>query len=364
MDANPKDINRLRLEVEQKLVEWVNGNKSRRHVVTTSLVAKQIGVTTKQLESYYDQVIKIGFYAWLARLRVIDAKEVIEQHSEWDDSQVADYVGFDSADEFISAYVRINGMTPSEWRDTVFWGNGIMPPHIKRIVDKLDPYISEWESKKGYCEKSVSRKELMKRFDTYEAEFDIYYSSVFQASFEQRLEYLRVEEAKRIMTDNPSVDSSALAAQVGYSSPFVFYQAFHKLTKQTTTEWRISRGLCVSDGRKDSFPFDDEPVVEWVKKKGYCTPRLTIKDVAKQLGFAENRLAQFLWLKENCSFAEWIDKLRLEESKRLLARRPRLTSKQVEERVGYSGRLPFGKWFEGLTGMSIESWQDGSDRKS
>ncbi len=78
MDLDPKDINRLRLDVESKLAEWVKANKSRRHVVTTSTVAKQIGVTTKQIEAYFENIIKMGFYAWLARLRVIDAREVIE----------------------------------------------------------------------------------------------------------------------------------------------------------------------------------------------------------------------------------------------------------------------------------------------
>ena len=51
--------------------------------------------------------------------------------------------------------------------------------------------------------------------------------------------------------------------------------------------------------------------------------------------FSENRLSQFLFLTENCTFAEWIDKLKLEEAKRLLSKHPRLTVRQVEERIGY-----------------------------
>ena len=356
MDLNPKDINRLRLDVESKLAEWVKANKSRRHVVTTSTVAKQIGVTTKQIEAYFEYIIKMGFYAWLARLRVIDARDVIEQHVDWDDSRVADFVGFDSADELVSAYVRINGVTPSDLRDSVYSDLGKMPPHIERIVKKLAPFITEWESNKGYCDRSVSKSVLIRQFDTYDAEFDIYYSSVFQTSFEQRLEQLRIEEAKRIMMNSPSVASAEIADLVGFSSPFVFYQIFHQLNGLTPTEWKISQGLADSNSRRDSFPFDDEPVVEWIKKKGFCTPRLTIQVVAKQLGFSENRLSQFLCLTGNCTFAEWIDKLKLEEAKRLLSKRPRLTVRQVEERIGYSNKLPFAKWFESQTGKTPENW--------
>lgn len=356
MDVSPKEINSLRLEVESKLAEWVKGNQSRRHVVTTYSVAKQIGVSTKEIESYFEHIIKIRFDDWLTILRAIDAREVIQQHVDWDDSRVADYVGFDSAKEMISAYVRINGMAPSDWRDRNYSEMRKMPPHIERIVNRLNPYITEWESNKGYCNRSISKKALMEKFDTYDAEFELYYSFVFQTSFEQRLEQLRIDEAKRIMTKNPSATSSEIADLVGFSGSFAFEQIFHRRNKQTTTEWKIGQGLIDSNSRRDSFPFDDEPVVEWIQKKGFCSPRLTIKVVARQLGFSENRLAQFLWLTENCSFEEWIDKLKLEEAKRLLSKRPRLNAWQVEERIGYSSKLPFAKWFENQTGKTPENW--------
>lgn len=345
MSENNIYTDSLKTIIEPKLDAWVNSKMSRHLVVTIALIAKQIEVTVEQLGAYYDSVINIDFLTWLTKIRVKDAQEVIRIHRDWEDTRVATFVGFRSADELILAYKRINGMTPSAWRKSSYCSMGKMPWYIERIVVRLAPQIIEWELQKSYCDKTVTRNKIYKLFNTYEAELDLYYSSVFQTSFEKRLDFLRIEEAKRIISKHPTISSSEVADMVGYSSAFVFCQVFYNLVKQMPKEWKKVQGLDVEDLNKESSPFDDEPVKEWIQKKGFCASNLKLREVAKILGFSEQRLAQYILLTEDCSFSDWIEQLKLEEAKRLLSLRPGISMQDIEKRIGYSGRQPFTQWF-------------------
>lgn len=224
-----KELDNIRLVVEDRLHNWIKTSKSRRHVITIPSLAKQLDLPTKQVQTYFDKVCPLGFYGWLAKVRAKAAQEVISQHCDWDDIKVAQYVGLDTSHELEVVFKCTNGMTPSRWRDSVYQYDGKMPPHIQRVVDSIAPKLTEWEKNKGYCSLNVSVKDLSKQLDIPNHELELYISVIHPKGFDKHIDQLRISESKKIMTQNPSLSTSDVAKMVGYSGLFTFSQAFYRL---------------------------------------------------------------------------------------------------------------------------------------
>ena len=59
----------------------------------------------------------------------------------------------------------------------------------------------------------------------------------FGCTFYQFVNKYRIEEAKRLMTEQPNLKMTDVAAQSGFSSPSVFAQTFSKVTGMSPREW-------------------------------------------------------------------------------------------------------------------------------
>ena len=79
--------------------------------------------------------------------------------------------------------------------------------------------------------------------------------------------------------------------------------------------------------------------------------RITLNEVARELGESPSAITHRLQRKFGLSFSEYIGRLRVEEAKSLL-RRTRLTATEIARRVGVRDQSQFSKLFkrhEGLT---------------
>ena len=93
-------------------------------------------------------------------------------------------------------------------------------------------------------------------------------------------------------------------------------------------------------------------VNEWVGEKKFCREGLTIKDVASEMGTNQSYLSQYL---NNClkmSFSVWLNTLRIEESKILLASSDKLSIEEVGIKVGIPQNYNFSRWFKTVTDMT------------
>lgn len=94
------------------------------------------------------------------------------------------------------------------------------------------------------------------------------------------------------------------------------------------------------------------PSVErWVSEKNYCTPNLTIKDVAAQIGTNHNYLSQYINNCLNMTFQLWLNTLRIEESKHILTNE-NITIEEVGAKVGILESYNFSRWFKNVTGTT------------
>lgn len=92
-------------------------------------------------------------------------------------------------------------------------------------------------------------------------------------------------------------------------------------------------------------------VERWVANKCYCTPNLSIKEVAAQIGTNHNYLSQYINNTLETTFQLWLNTLRIEESKHILISE-NITIEEVGGRVGIPQSYNFSRWFKTITGTT------------
>ena len=99
-------------------------------------------------------------------------------------------------------------------------------------------------------------------------------------------------------------------------------------------------------------------VESWVKEKRYCAPDLNIKEVASQMGTNRNYLSQYINNTLDITFQLWLNTLRIEEGKRMLATEKK-TIEEVGKQVGFSENYNFSRWFKTITGTTPRRFREG-----
>ena len=95
------------------------------------------------------------------------------------------------------------------------------------------------------------------------------------------------------------------------------------------------------------------PMVEkWVNEGGYRQAELTIKNVAADMGTNQNYLSQYLNNHLDMTFQVWLNTLRIEEGKRILASGEKISIEEVGVRVGIPQSYNFSRWFKAITNMT------------
>ena len=103
--------------------------------------------------------------------------------------------------------------------------------------------------------------------------------------------------------------------------------------------------------RRDIAGKIDAGIGRWVANKSFCSPELSIKDVAVQIGTNHSYLSQYLNNTLGVTFQIWLNTLRIEESKRILTTE-NITIEEVGARVGIPQSYNFSRWFRVVTGTT------------
>lgn len=93
-------------------------------------------------------------------------------------------------------------------------------------------------------------------------------------------------------------------------------------------------------------------VYKWVENKGYCKSDITIKDVAAEMGTNHNYLSQYINNALGMTFQQWLNTLRIEESKKILLSDRNLSIEEVGASVGIPQSYNYSKWFKAVTDMT------------
>lgn len=114
-------------------------------------------------------------------------------------------------------------------------------------------------------------------------------------------------------------------------------------------------GTGLSEGEKRRI---EKASREWVEAGGYLKPNLTLTSVADEMHLQRYLLKAWLRETEYGKLSSWINYLRTEEAKRLMAEHPEWSLDIVSEHCGFSSRQYFHKIFHEQTGITPTSFQE------
>ena len=93
-------------------------------------------------------------------------------------------------------------------------------------------------------------------------------------------------------------------------------------------------------------------IEKWIDGKGFCTPDLTIKTVASEIGTNQNYLSQYLNNNLGVTFQVWLNTLRIKESLVLLKNGDKKSIEEIGIMVGIPQSYNFSRWFRIVTGTT------------
>ncbi len=114
-------------------------------------------------------------------------------------------------------------------------------------------------------------------------------------------------------------------------------------------------GTGLSEGEKRRI---EKASREWVEAGGYLKPNLTLTSVADEMHLQRYLLKAWLRKTEYGKLSSWINYLRTEEAKRLMAEHPEWSLDIVSEHCGFSSRQYFHKIFHEQMGITPTSFQE------
>ena len=108
-------------------------------------------------------------------------------------------------------------------------------------MDKLGVALKKWVDKKNYTISDVSTESIAEDLDTDILTFREYFRQVIGEDFRSWRQRLRIEEACRIMEENPSMSYEIAAETVGINDRSNFKKSFEKFKGMTPNEWKRRR---------------------------------------------------------------------------------------------------------------------------
>ena len=95
-----------------------------------------------------------------------------------------------------------------------------------------------------------------------------------------------------------------------------------------------------------------------LQKELYKNPNIKLSSIAKELHISTHRLSQLLNDNLGKSFAQYISESRIEEAKKLIAKKSDYTLEAIGYEAGFSSRSAFYATFKKLTGMTPAAFRD------
>lgn len=114
-----KSINiETKLQIEKELKKWIKAKKYCKKGVTIQSMAAEIYTNRTYLSAYINSTYDCQFKIWVTRLKVGEAKRILDSDKKVSMGEVADMTGFSSATAFAHAFKMIENMPPLKWRET------------------------------------------------------------------------------------------------------------------------------------------------------------------------------------------------------------------------------------------------------
>lgn len=382
---SPK-FNKALDKVASSFNAWVAEKKYHGAELTHRKIAKALQVSDTELYLYCTWVLKKTITEKVIDLRIEEAKQIILANPALDIIAVANQVGYSTAGAFTRQFEKRTGYTPGNWRKKE------CPDYVRVIQrtssgpstfisytkpDKNTPIqfddedVKKWIRKKGYCQSNLSIKSVARECGFLDTRFAQYLRQEENATFNEWISKLRLEEAKRILLNQSSLPTEQVGKRLGFSTKAGFITWFKQQTGVTPESWRtgvLSKKVskAEADIRTNVYiPQEVRRTIEkWIEDKGYCKSRLSLASVAEVIGVTIDQLSIFFYNEGFNQFPVWISNLRIREAQRLLITYPSMQIVSVAAKIGMTDVKIFRGIFKRLVGELPTDWREKNRKRS
>jgi len=107
-----------------------------------------------------------------------------------------------------------------------------------RPIEELRPIIEHWVHKRHFTNPELTIEQTLNEMGILPHELNYYLDTVLHIrGFRRWIPYLRIEEAKRLLTINPNYTLEAIADMCGYSNRSTLSRSFKTLEGISPSEW-------------------------------------------------------------------------------------------------------------------------------
>ncbi len=148
--------------------------------------------------------------------------------------------------------------------------------------------------------------------------------------------------------------------------PFYVYYGFQLVNYGL--KYPFIETICMASARNDKEDTDNgarpasfgdlEALIDgWIEGKNYLQTGITVEQAADQLHTNRTYLSGYINTYKQQTFREWINRLRMDEAKLLIADNTSLTISEVGRMVGFTDKSNFTRQFIKHTSMSPSVWK-------
>ena len=130
----------------------------------------------------------------------------------------------------------------------------------------------------------------------------------------------------------------------------------------------LKRVELAEDNQKQTGGVDEraqltqQRIEQWTAGEHYCRPRLSIQEVADEIGIERERLT--IWLNSHhTDYATWLNQLRIDKAKLLLVEHPEWSNEAIAQACGFNDRSYFQRKFKELTHMTPSRYLERESRQ-
>lgn len=96
--------------------KWINERHYATSGITIEDVASQLKTNRTTLSLYLNAELRVNFYEWISKIRIEDAKKMIEENPQFPIPEIAAHVGIEDRSNFDKLFKRIVGVSPATYR--------------------------------------------------------------------------------------------------------------------------------------------------------------------------------------------------------------------------------------------------------
>ena len=124
--------------------------------------------------------------------------------------------------------------------------------------------------------------------------------------------------------------------------------------------WERLHSTAIEEEKEEQSPVNAANralLEEWIQtEKPYLNPDFQLADLRQVVPMNRTYLSQLINSEYGCSFYQWVNRLRINEAKRLMTEQPEIKVQDIAGNCGFSSRQVFTRVFVRETGCSPREW--------